>query len=59
MSIRIAICDNKDCPKSNSCKRFLDKTGEPMNMPAICYEENNYIHYWYEDKEGEKCNLVK
>jgi hypothetical protein len=43
----IAICnDDGKCPHSKECFRFIDKTGELMNLKEICNEANNYELLW-------------
>lgn len=47
--------DNKDCPKKDQCKRYLNR-GENIQACAklynICNEENNYKLFLRTDNDG-------
>lgn len=51
--MNIALCnkENNSCDKKESCKRYLDTVGEPMNMLAVCSKDNEYKWYWKADVE--------
>lgn len=38
-------CTHKECEKSNTCERFINKNGTEINFKSIC-PNNNYKWYW-------------
>lgn len=46
--IRIGLCqkDNNSCEKKDTCLRFTQDFGEPMNILAVCTKDNDYKYYW-------------
>ena len=43
----IADCNNNgECPHNKECFRFLDRSGELMNLKEICTKDNNYKLLW-------------
>jgi len=52
----LSMCKNinNNCPKANSCHRFLAEKSEEqifMKFHNICKESNNYKWYWEEKQE--------
>jgi hypothetical protein len=37
--------ENNNCVKKDTCKRYFDTLGEPMNIYAVCNESNGYDKY--------------
>ena len=58
----IAKCSNKECPKKDTCFRFLaeaDKWQSYIGEPKKYYQEKNFEMYWGCKKgELEKLNRV-
>lgn len=51
----ISQCDYKECPKSNSCYRFLaipnPQYQSYMRFENICNSKNNFQWYWETKQE--------